>query len=591
MPSKQKNLILGISNSHDAGIAVIQDGNVLAAINEERFTRVKNASGFPRLCLERIWNIAGVEPSEIERVSIAGTSLGAPPLNNDFSDEQGRYSLSQILAETLDKLPLGNTLLSTNIATSIYRKYVNARMHSQLPKIESMVRDLGISAPIDAIDHHDAHVAAAYYASGYPRCLVFSNDGFGDGMCAKVGFVDRPGGKLKIISGNIFYNSLGTYYNYVTHFCGFMKGHHAGKTTGLAAYGDPDKTIEIFRDLIEWSETKGIYINRGKLFRNCLHDVHNKLAGFSREDAAAGMQKHLEDVLVKMVKHYVLKTGCGSIALVGGVHANVKVNQRIADLSEVEEVYVFPNMGDGGLSLGAAYLSWAQANDWSVTPKALRTTYLGPDYSETEIGNSFAGVANLSWRRLDNVSECIAGCLRDGKIVARFDGRMEYGPRALGNRSILYSATDASVNQWLNEQLHRTEFMPFAPVIREEDAEDFFVGIDRKIQKAAEFMTITCNVTERCIKEAPAVVHVDKTARPQIIRREVNPVYYDILTEYKKLTGMSVLVNTSFNMHEEPIVCTPQDAVKAFLDSNLDVLAIGPFVVENVNTTKVASCA
>ena len=158
---------------------------------------------------------------------------------------------------------------------------------------------------------------------------------------------------------------------------------------------------------------------------------------------------------------------------------------------------------------------------------------------------------------------------------------MEYGPRALGNRSILYPATNPSVNDWLNRQLKRTEFMPFAPVIREKDAQEFLIGFDEKTAYTAEFMTITYNVTSRCKREAPAIVHIDGTARPQVLRREVNPDYYDILDEYYKLTGLSVLVNTSFNMHEEPIVCTPQEAIKAFYESNLDILAIGPFLVLN----------
>ena len=587
MTNKKKNLVLGISNSHDAGVAIIHDGKVLAAINEERLSRKKNASGFPYLCLEKIWDIAGVSPHEISRVAVAGTSLGAPPLNNDFSNDNGSHSFSQVIAEKIDLMPFGSTIFSSNITASLYRKFISMRMNMQLPKIIQLIKSMGVDAPIEVVDHHDAHVAAGYYASGDESSLVISNDGFGDGMCAKVGLVEHSGDELKIISSNVFFNSLGTYYNYVTHFCGFMKGHHAGKTTGIAAYGDATKTIEIFRKLIVWDDEKGIYVNKGKLFRNCLTDIYNKLEGFSREDAAAGIQQHLEDILVSMVKHYVLRTGRSNVVLVGGVHANVKANQRIASLSEVDHVYVFPNMGDGGLALGAAYLAWAKANHWQVKPIRLSSTYLGPEFTEDEVVNSLEAAVGIEWHKTYNIAKHVAECLRDGNIVARFDGRMEYGPRALGNRSILYAAGDNEVNQWLNKQLHRTEFMPFAPVIREEDAADYFIGIDEKIRMATEFMTITCDVTERCINEAPAVVHIDNTARPQVISRSSNPGYYDILTEYKKLTGKSILVNTSFNMHEEPIVCAPEEAIKAFLDSNLDVLVMGQFCVENINKAKV----
>jgi carbamoyltransferase len=409
---------------------------------------------------------------------------------------------------------------------------------------------------------------------------VVSNDGFGDGLCAKVAVPDKLNGALRVISSNHFANSLGAYYNYVTHFCGFNKSHHAGKTTGLAAYGDPEKTLPIFQRLIEWDAERGIYVNRGKLFGNCLRDIHAKLAGFSREDAAAGIQRHCENILGAMVRHYVERTGRRKIVLTGGVHANVKVNQRIAEIPGVETVFVFPNMGDGGLALGAAFLTYARVNPGGAVPVHLDDVYLGPGYSEREIANCL-NRAGVAFSRPDRLAAEVARLLKENKIVARFDGRMEYGPRALGNRSILYPATNPSVNQWLNTQLRRTEFMPFAPVVREADAAAFFLNYDKKTAHTAEFMTITYNVTDRCRKEAPAIVHVDGTARPQVLRRSVNPGYYDILEEYHKLTGLSVLVNTSFNMHEEPIVCTPDDALKAFFESHLDAIAIGPFLVLN----------
>jgi carbamoyltransferase len=273
------------------------------------------------------------------------------------------------------------------------------------------------------------------------------------------------------------------------------------------------------------------------------------------------------------------KTGRRKIALVGGVHANVKVNQRIAAIPGIENVFVFPQMGDGGLALGAAYLAWAKHNPGAARPRALRSLYLGPDFSESQIADQLAAL-NMPFQKPNNMPFSIAQYLRANKIVARFDGRMEYGPRALGNRSILCQAVERNMNDRLNCRLQRTEFMPFAPVIREDDATDFF-DIRKNSLHAAEFMTISCDVTRRCKLEAPAIVHVDGSARPQVIRRALNSGYYDILTEYKKLTGHSVLVNTSFNMHEEPIVCSPKDAMASFFRSGLDVLALGPFLITN----------
>jgi carbamoyltransferase len=407
---------------------------------------------------------------------------------------------------------------------------------------------------------------------------VISNDGFGDSECARV----ATGGadyRLRVLAAQSFFHSLGVYYNYVTLFCGFPKSHHAGKTTGLAAYGDASRTLPVFRDLIAWDDRSGLYWNRGRLFRNAIRDLNARLAGSSREDAAAGIQRHCEDVLSEMVRWWVARTGERHVVLTGGVHANVKVNQRIAEAVDLDSLSVFPNMGDGGLSLGAAFLALADVAPERARPQTLRHAYLGETFSDDAIEAALRR-SGVRYSRPAQLAPAVAAQLASGRIVARFDGAMEYGPRALGNRSILYQATDPEVNAWLNQQLRRTEFMPFAPVLRIEDAAAFMQRYDDRTAHTAEFMTITYDVTDRCKREAPAVVHVDGTARPQILRREVNPGYYDILTEYHRLTGLSVLVNTSFNMHEEPIVCTPDEAIAAFADSHLDVLAAGPFLAE-----------
>jgi carbamoyltransferase len=213
-----------------------------------------------------------------------------------------------------------------------------------------------------------------------------------------------------------------------------------------------------------------------------------------------------------------------------------------------------------------------------TAPQHLPSLYLGPQWSEPQLADVLAK-KGLAYERPVQLARGIAALLAEGRIIARFDGRMEYGPRALGNRSILYRATDPSANDWLNTQLGRSEFMPFAPVLRDVDAPRLIEGYGPVTAHAAKFMTITHQATEACQKEAPACVHVDGTMRPQVIQRADNPEYYDILTEYHALTGRSVLVNTSFNMHEEPIVCSPDDALRAFESSNLDHLVLGPFLI------------
>lgn len=577
-----KNAIyLGIADSHDAGVAVIADGYVLAAVNEERFSRKKMAAGFPRLSLEYALNRVGVKPEQVSGIGLAGkSSAGAAiPLTNDFSNEQGQYLLSQRAAEMIDRLPGGHTLMASGPSLGVYRALMGIKAKDRTEAVRQSLSRMGIGAPVHSFDHHDAHLASAYYSANRPDAIVISNDGFGDGLCSKVAVGNQSTGRLEVISTNSFFNSLGVYYNFATLLCGFSKAHHAGKTTGLAAFGDPAHTLEVFRDLIRWNPESGTYVNHGRIFRNCIADLRARLAGVSREDVAAGIQRHCEDILTTMVRYYVERTQRRHVVLVGGVHANVKVNQKIAEIPGVETVFVFPNMGDGGLALGGAYLA-SLKNGQELRPSVFEHAYLGPAYLESEMAEAVTE-AGLPCYRPEHYAREVAKLLAEEKVVARFDGAMEYGPRALGNRSILYSATKPEVNKWLNQQLSRTEFMPFAPVLREQDAAAFLENYGPATSHTAEFMTITYGVTARCKREAPATVHVDGTARPQVVRREVNPSYHDILTEYNELTGLSVLVNTSFNMHEEPIVCTPQDAVRAFLDSNIDVLAMGPFIVTN----------
>jgi carbamoyltransferase len=280
----------------------------------------------------------------------------------------------------------------------------------------------------------------------------------------------------------------------------------------------------------------------------------------------------LEVVAVNLVRYWVRETKCDSIVLSGGVTANVKMNQRLHEIEEVERTFVYPNMGDGGCGTGLATL-WS----WPGGARTIHDVYYGPSYTPAEIRAELEK-AGLAFAEPASLVREVARRIHAGEVIGRFGGRMEYGPRALGNRSILYHAKEPDVNQWLNKRLGRTEFMPFAPVTLWEAREKCYVNV-QGAEHTAEFMTMTFDCTEWMRKTCPAAVHIDGTARPQLVRREVNAEYYDILKEYEKLSGIPCLINTSFNMHEEPIVCSPADAVRAFLQGNLDGLAIGPYFV------------
>jgi carbamoyltransferase len=388
------------------------------------------------------------------------------------------------------------------------------------------------------------------------------------------------GGKWNFLHSVPSFDGLGNYYGYVTHLCGFTTGRHEGKVTGLAAYGKPVHR-EMLERFIRYDD--GSMFNVGNAFRTAALDKLRAAlpADFRREDLATSIQDVAEDISRRYVAHWQQHTGRRNVALAGGVVANVKINQRIHELDGVDSVFVYPAMSDEGLPAGAALIVSAQRLAGPPDPgsRCFDHAYLGPQYSEREIADAL-NHAGVPYTRPDVPEQEIARLISEGYVVARATGPMEYGPRALGNRSILYRPDDPSVNDWLNERLRRTEFMPFAPATLAEDAGRCFEGLDGA-RDAARFMTITFDCTEEMQRSCPGVVHIDGTARPQLVSESDNPAYYRIIREFKRITGLSSIVNTSFNIHEEPIVCTPQDAIRAFQLGHLDVLAIGPFLAKS----------
>jgi carbamoyltransferase len=301
-----------------------------------------------------------------------------------------------------------------------------------------------------------------------------------------------------------------------------------------------------------------------------------RFGDWSNMDLAWTIQYLLERDVTRMIERVIPRIEGQPICLAGGVFANVKLNKLVKEMG-FGGIFVQPAMGDAGLAFGGPLQALAERGE--LRPYRLESVYLGPEYDDDEILAAIRA-EGLEARRYDPVEPKIADLLAAGRVVARFHGRMEFGPRALGNRSILYHCGDASVNEWLNKRLDRTEFMPFAPATLDEEAPASFLGLSGA-EHTAEFMTITFDCSDEFKRTCPAAVHVDGTARPQIVRRETNPSFHRVLTEYRGLTGVGTVVNTSFNMHEEPIVCTPEDAVRSFVRGHLDYLAIGPYIVEN----------
>jgi carbamoyltransferase len=376
-------------------------------------------------------------------------------------------------------------------------------------------------------------------------------------------------------------------YSAITHDMGFIRHRHEGKITGLAALGTPSKEKLGLSNLIRYSKSKHRFISpsiaRHARNLNSVSEYFGPLLKTnSRADLAATVQNIFEDVILEFAMDafdVAKKQGFTSknICLAGGCFANVRLNQKLMELPFVDNIYIFPAMGDGGLAAGAAVQHYYNTGNRDRNDSKLEHVYLGRDFSISEMEKALND-AKLKYTRPDEPEKEVAQLLAKGKVIGRFNGAMEYGPRALGNRSIIGAPFDKTINDWLNKKLHRTEFMPFAPSMTVEAAPDYLKGY-RNDHIAADFMTITYDILPGKAEKIPAVVHVDNTARPQVVRKEINLSYHKIIDEFGKITGVPVVLNTSFNIHEEPIVYTPEDAIRGFLDAKLDYLSIGPFIV------------
>lgn len=573
--STKGSKVLGISEEHDAGVALVSDAGIVFASSEERYSRKKFQDGTPGGALGKL--VKYVSPTgslPLSSIAVASKFHSRESVY-DWLHLDWKYAILETLFSFLhlDRLlwgsHLGPRLLSAigYVQQLVRRRRLARLLHLQL--LESKAR-------IRFIDHHTCHAAAAYYTSGWNDCLVITQDASGDGYCSKVFACDN--GRMEEKHAVPFFHSPGYYYTYITYMFGFKVGGE-GKVTGLAARGSPEKTYHVFKKQMAYEAEKKQYVNYGGYRRPEMKTLQKLLAGYSREDIAAGVQKHLEEMMMSYVRDMVVRHAPKlpvRLALGGGVFGNVKLNQEIAKMPEVASIYVYPHMGDGGLAAGAAF---QVLGEFGCKPQDMPNVYLGDEPSQEEIRHALAlHKGRLAVTVPDSLADEVADFLSRGKVVAVVRGKMEYGPRALGHRSLLCQATDPTVNNWLNKRLRRSEFMPFAPIVREEDLELYFTGWE-KVLPSLPFMTVTVNCSNRCRDEAPAIVHVDGTARPQIVKKEVTPFLYDVISAYYQKTGKRILINTSFNIHEQPIVRTAEEAVETFLEGHIDRLVLGDCLV------------
>jgi carbamoyltransferase len=472
--------ILGISCSNDGTASLVRDGDIIAAVAEERLSRVKMHLGFPRRAIQECLRIGGIDAGAVDVVALSFKDyLRAHPFyTNALMAPKGCPDIENEMSVMMLMGELARQVASGEPVTFSARKFSEKNSRTTAKIYAKALRDLGLEiARFVTVDHHLAHAASAYYTSGLADCLIVTADGYGDNYSTTIS--TGRDGRITRIGGTPYTDSPGVFYTAVTKFLGFRSHRHEGKITGLAAYGDPrvcygvmEKSLFVDGDRFHAPCLSPGSLNKGKLalrllwgdfFRHpqmtCTIDYFRKeLRSAKPENVAAAAQKRLEDCFVQYIGEAVRRTGLGSVAMAGGVFGNVKLNQRIAEIPEVTNVFIHPDMGDGGTAVGSAFVVWAEEalkHGKVFMGKRLEDVYFGPEFGDGEI-ESVLRRYGLEFGYHREVEPVIARLMADGKIIGRFNGKCEYGPRALGNRSIIADPTDKTINDWLNKRLHRT---------------------------------------------------------------------------------------------------------------------------------------
>jgi carbamoyltransferase len=574
--------ILGINAYHgNASAALVCDGQLIAAVEEERFNRVKYAAGFPAAAIRYCLKEAGITLSDVDHVAVPrnpyarlATKLFYAIQMPSFARERARVmtkftGIPEALAHAFDSDP----------------QTLKAKFHR--------------------IEHHQAHLASSYFVSPFEEAALLSADGLGDFASTMWG--TGSGNRMHIDGAIAFPHSLGLYYSAITQYLGFLKFGDEYKVMGLGAYGHPRYT-EAFRDIVRFNETGGEFGFRlgleyfthhktgpemswaeadktpvlGKMFSD---QMGKRLGAPARRpeepleerhmDLASSLQARLEEVYLGMLRKLAARTKAEAVCLAGGVAFNCVANGKIFDSTPFEKVYVHPAAGDAGLAVGAAFYVWHQTLG---RPRSfvMDHAYWGPGYSQHEVGAAIKSspiaqdgftITDLSD---DELFRRTAAIIADGKILGWFQGRAEWGPRALGNRSIVADPRRPEMKDTLNRRIkHREIFRPFAPSILAERTGEWFSK-----SYPSPFMTLAYSVQADKRDKIPAPTHVDGTGRLQTVTREANPRYHALITEFEKQTGVPVVLNTSFN-DNEPIVCRPEEALDCFQRTQMDALVLG----------------
>ena len=575
--------ILGLNAYHgDAAAALVVDGELVAAAEEERFSRVKHVAGFPELAARWCLAEAGLRPEDLDHVAVSRDP----------------------------KANVGQKLLRT-VRHGARAGYLKARLRNaaKIRDVRSALAEAleleprALRARVHNVEHHQAHVASAFFVSPFDEAAILSVDGFGD-FCSTMTAVGR-GNSFEILDRVLFPHSLGMYYAAITQWLGFPKYGDEGKVMGLAPYGDPEPHLQAMRDVVRTNgnlfELNLDYFTHDKEGVDMTWDegspqigrvYSDKLVetfGPAREprteitshyeNVAAALQHRLEEVYLHLVEQLHERTGLDNICLAGGVALNAVANGRIRPETGFDGVYVQPAAGDSGTAVGAAYHVWNQVLG-QPRGYVMDHAFTGAEYDDGEIESALAA-AGLSAERLDDdaLFPAVAERIAAGDVVGWFQGRMEFGPRALGHRSIVADPRRDDMKDVLNARIkHREPFRPFAPSILAEATGEWF-----EQDYTSPFMVLVYKTRPEKRQLIPAVNHIDDTGRLQTVDEGVSPRYHRLIREFDRLTGVPIVLNTSFN-ENEPIVMTPAEAVDTFVKTRMDLLVLGNYVVRRNGT-------
>jgi carbamoyltransferase len=563
---------------HDAGAALFEDYELRAAVQLERLTRHKgDGRTYPDLCIDEVLDIAGLTRKDVDVVGVSRCEFPTEFYRNIRGMRWLREKYRRYVEHDARRYMVGEFL-----------RYNTPRVEDVF-NVEKFRRAGGFrdGAQIHFYNHHEAHALAALFYTQWNDALLVTADAGGD----SVNYSHRyfADGALQTIYGGEEFlvqplpaDSVAYAYMAMTAALGFIPLRHEGKLTGLAAFGQP-VLAEKIAARFSVGETGRIFSDFHR-DRDMMAFIRELAAPVSREDASASIQRVLEDTMLLSISRLLERNRTRHLGLAGGAFANVRLNRLLAERLPIDEIFIYPAMGDEGMPAGGALCYLLQRDGpsrWLAQRRELRDVYFGRDYT-VAIDDVLSAAPGIR-RTTEPPVEGAARRLNAGQLGAIYTGRMEYGPRALGARSILANPSRRETHDLLNKRLARSEFMPFAPVIAAERAASVF-DINSVNAYACRFMTITCNVKPEWRQRIAAVVHVDGSARPQTIERAANPLYYDILAAFERASGLPVLVNTSFNVHEEPIVNKPSECLRALVDGRIDFVVTTKGIYERTAT-------